>query len=244
MPTHRFPVGQVIDAAFPTYTMRMSFLPEGRLGLEIASGPFARSELVDTEMVSLGGGKFVLSWQEQSGATVVSVHDYDRGVVQSYVTSPGGEFDRMTGDIIVIEAGGRQGDDYLERNKALVLEALTAVLQHRDVSAVDRFCAENFIQHEPNFPRGRDGLKLLLATMPPVLDYEPGLVIAEGSLVAVHGRLRGWVERPLIVVNIYRIEDGKLAEGWSVATDEQPILEDSRGHAMFDPRERWLVSAE
>lgn len=38
--------------------------------------------------------------------------------------------------------------------------------------------------------------------------YEPGLVVAEGDFVAIHGRIRGWAEAPQGVVDLFRIEDG------------------------------------
>ena len=52
--------------------------------------------------------------------------------------------------------------------------------------------------------------------------YEPGLIIAEGDFVFVHGRLTGWGPKPLIAADIFRVKDGKLAEHWDVLQEEVP----------------------
>jgi len=35
--------------------------------------------------------------------------------------------------------------------------------------------------------------------------YEPGMVVAEGDLVMVHGRYVGWGPKPMIAVDIFRV---------------------------------------
>jgi predicted SnoaL-like aldol condensation-catalyzing enzyme len=69
--------------------------------------------------------------------------------------------------------------------------------------------------------------------MPVDMTHEIGMVIAEGDLVAIHGRYTGWGPAPLIDVDIYRVEDGKIAEHWDVAQDE--VLETASGNPMFEP---------
>jgi hypothetical protein len=46
-----------------------------------------------------------VSWVEASGATVVHVEDFARGVVHSYATLPDGSFLRMQGPIRLISHG-------------------------------------------------------------------------------------------------------------------------------------------
>lgn len=87
-------------------------------------------------------------------------------------------------------------DDKPLRNKALVLEAMTTLFQRHDASAVERLYTPNYIQHNPNIPQGRDALKGLVANISKDVYYEPGLMVAEGDLVAIHGRIRGWAEEP------------------------------------------------
>lgn len=62
-------------------------------------------------------------------------------------------------------------------------------------------------------------------------------MVAEGDLVAIHGRIHGWAAKPQVVVDIFRIEDGKLAEHWDVLQDEVPAAAGLGGVSMFDPDE-------
>ncbi len=125
----------------------------------------------------------------------------------------------------------------VERNKALVLEAMTSLFQRRDASAVERLYAPDYIQHNPGIPQGRDALAELVTELPSAVFYEPGLIVAEGDFVAIHGRIRGWAPNPQIVVDIFRIENGRLAEHWDVLQDEEPPQDATSGLAMFSPDE-------
>lgn len=127
--------------------------------------------------------------------------------------------------------------DRATNNRALVLEAMAALFQRRDASVVDRLYAPDYVQHNPGIPQGREALAELVAQLPPDVYYEPGLVIAEGAYVAIHGRIRGWSPKPQVVVDIFRIEDGRLAEHWDVLQDEIPPGEGKAGVAMFSADE-------
>jgi len=107
-----------------------------------------------------------------------------------------------------------------DKNKALVLEAMTALFQRRDQSAVARYYAADYVQHNPGIVQGRQALEDLVAQLSSDVFYEPGLLIAEGDYVAIHGRIRGWAPTPQVVVDIFRIQDGLLAEHWDVLQDE------------------------
>ncbi|AHE54608.1 nuclear transport factor 2 family protein [Sphingomonas sanxanigenens] len=125
----------------------------------------------------------------------------------------------------------------LDGKKALVLEAMTALFQRRDPQAVERLYAPDYIQHNPGIPQGRDALAALVATLPPTVFYEPGLIVAEGDFVAIHGRIHGWAPKPQIVVDIFRIADGLLAEHWDVLQDEAATEGSASGLAMFSSDE-------
>ncbi|MYN01162.1 nuclear transport factor 2 family protein [Pseudoduganella sp. DS3] len=106
------------------------------------------------------------------------------------------------------------------QNKALVLEAMTALFQRRDPAAVAHYYAADYVQHNPGIAQGRQALQDLVGQLSSEVFYEPGLMIAEGDYVAIHGRIRGWAPTPQVVVDIFRIEDGLLAEHWDVLQDE------------------------
>jgi predicted SnoaL-like aldol condensation-catalyzing enzyme len=237
MSVERFPVGQEMDVTYPIFKVSLTLQSATRLTFEIKVGPFARIETVDIQVVPLGNSIFAVSWQEASGATVTNIQDYDRELVHSFATLPSGEFIRMTGPIVVTRPADRISDDRPERNKALVLEAMISLFQRRDASAVERLYAPDYIQHNPNIPQGRDALKALVAGLSQDVYYEPGLTVAEGDLVAIHGRIRGWAGAPQVVVDLFRIKDGKLAEHWDVLQDEIAAAA-AFGHvSMFDPEE-------
>jgi len=125
----------------------------------------------------------------------------------------------------------------IEQNKALVLEAMTALFQRKDPLAVERLYSPDYIQHNPGIPQGRAALARLVAKLPSAVFYEPGLVIAEGAYVAIHGRIHGWAPNPQVVVDIFRVEGGKLAEHWDVLQDEVPEKGSKSGISMFSPEE-------
>ncbi|PRY04512.1 hypothetical protein B0G73_112190 [Paraburkholderia sp. BL25I1N1] len=64
------------------------------------------------------------------------------------------------------------------------------------------------------------------------------MIVAEGNFVAIHGRMHGLASTPQIVVDLFRVEDGKLAEHWDVLQDEVPGTAALGGTPMFDPEER------
>ncbi|MBB3166478.1 putative SnoaL-like aldol condensation-catalyzing enzyme [Rhizobium laguerreae] len=143
----------------------------------------------------------------------------------------------MTGSIAVTRATDRVIDDRPQRNKALAREAMTSLFQRHEVAAVERLYAPDYVQHNPSIPQGRDALKALVNNLPQDVYYEPGLTLAEGNFVAIHGRIRGWAESTQIVVDLFRVENGKLVEHWDVLQDEVPVAATLGGTAMFDPKE-------
>ena len=237
MTEYDFPVGLEMDVSYPAFQVSLTLLSTTQLRFEIKEGPFARTETVDIQIVPIGNCIFAVSWQEASGATVTNVQDYDRGLVFSFATLPDGQFLRMTGKTAVTRPADRTADDRPHRNRALVLDAMTSLFQRHDASAVERLYAEDYIQHNPGIPQGRDALQRLVETLSPSVYYEPGLIVAEGDLVAIHGRIRGWADEPQIVVDLFRIEGGKLAEHWDVLQSEVTATAADSGLSMFDPDE-------
>jgi len=232
-----FPVGAKIRVSYPDFEVTLTLQSTSQLTFDIPDGPFARTESVDIHVVPLGNGLFVVSWQEKDGATVTQIQDHDRRLIHSHATLPDGRFLRMRGTFTVTRPAERALDDRPHRNKALVLEAMTSLFQLRDASAVDRLYAPDYIQHNPDIPQGRDALRALVARLTPAAWYEPGLVVAEGDRVAIHGRIRGWGDTSKVVVDLFRIEGGRLAEHWDVLQDEIPAAAASGGLQMFDSAE-------
>jgi predicted SnoaL-like aldol condensation-catalyzing enzyme len=121
-----------------------------------------------------------------------------------------------------------------KQNKALVLKATDAAFNKRDETAYERYWSPNYIQHSAHIPPGRDGLRNLIASTPPTMRYESGLIMASGEYVMVHGRFSGLgLTANWIVVDILRIQNGLLTEHWDVIQDEASKENSKSGHPMF-----------
>jgi predicted SnoaL-like aldol condensation-catalyzing enzyme len=121
-----------------------------------------------------------------------------------------------------------------ERNKALVLEAFDALFNRRDYAAAERFWSPGYIQHSAHIAPGREGLFNLVRSLPSTLKYEPGVIVADGDFVIVHGRFSGFgAPANWIAADILRIEDGVLAEHWDVIQDEATEEQSKSKAPMF-----------
>jgi len=120
------------------------------------------------------------------------------------------------------------------KNKALVLEAFDTLFNQRDYVAAERFWSPNYIQHSAHIEPGREGLFNLIRSVPSTLRYEPGVIVAEGDFVIIHGRFSGMGRpRSWIAADVLRIADGVLAEHWDVLQDEAARAESKSGLPMF-----------
>jgi predicted SnoaL-like aldol condensation-catalyzing enzyme len=126
------------------------------------------------------------------------------------------------------------GQSTESKNKALVLEAFDTLFNKRDYAAAERFWSPSYIQHSAHIEPGRDGLFNLIKASPASLKYEPGVIVAEGDYVIVHGRFSGTGRaRNWIAADVVRIADGVLAEHWDVLQDETARAESKSGLPMF-----------
>ena len=114
----------------------------------------------------------------------------------------------------------------LDANRALVLAFYNALAQG-DVATLRALGRPDYIQHNPNFETGLEGLAKAIATRPPrpadaasVAPLEFVWVVAEGDLVVTLRRLPARGPRAHLpdaeraVVDIFRVQDGKVAEHW------------------------------
>ena len=121
-----------------------------------------------------------------------------------------------------------------ERNKALVLEAFDTLFNKRDYTAAERFWSPNYVQHSAHIEPGREGLFNLIKSIPATLRYEPGVIVAEGDFVIIHGRFSGFgLPVNWIAADIIRMKDGILIEHWDVIQDEATQEQSKSGNPMF-----------
>jgi steroid delta-isomerase-like uncharacterized protein len=119
-----------------------------------------------------------------------------------------------------------------EENKRLVETLCKTVFQKHDFSKLDDIMRDDYIQHNPDTPQGKAGFKQFFEEIfkgLPDFSYTINKIIAEGDIVMMHStttatHLGEWLGNPptgnklnFDVVDIFRIENGKIAEHWDVA---------------------------
>lgn len=113
-----------------------------------------------------------------------------------------------------------------QANLALVRGLFDEVLNPMESGAVDRFIAADYIQHNPNVETGREPLKAFLDFIRrenPQGVHDVKRMFADGDHVIVHYHVRRWPDDiGWAVVDIFRIENGLIAEHWDVAQDVVP----------------------
>ena len=125
-------------------------------------------------------------------------------------------------------------DSNAEKNKAIVLKAFDTLFNKRNYMEAERFWSPNYIQHSAHIEPGRDGLFTLIKAAPPSLKYEPGVILAGGDYVIVHGRFSN-IGLPVnwIAADIVRLKDGILVEHWDVIQDEATEEQSKSKAPMF-----------
>jgi predicted SnoaL-like aldol condensation-catalyzing enzyme len=104
-------------------------------------------------------------------------------------------------------------------NKQLILDMTKNVFMKRDAAAVDEYFKEDYIQHNPMVGSGSAPIKDFLSKpvdpgAPKPQPNEMHRIIGEGDLVATHSTLYNFGPSPLVAFDIFRIEDGKIAQHW------------------------------
>ena len=124
----------------------------------------------------------------------------------------------------------------VKSNKAIVLEVLKRAFIDRDPTVVEQYFGANYKQHNPLIPDGPSAIAQMIPTLT-ALTYEPGMAVADGDLVMVHGRYTGWGPKPMVEVDIFRVKDGKVVEHWDVMQEEVSAADTASGNAMFTKAE-------
>src|SRR5437879_1340709 len=110
-----------------------------------------------------------------------------------------------------------------EANKKTVLEFYEAGLNKKDFDAAAKFSGPHYIQHNPTAPDGIEGFKAFLGFLRekfPDSRSEIKRAFADGDYVILHVHsVREKGARGRAIVDIFRLESGKIVEHWDVVQE-------------------------
>jgi predicted SnoaL-like aldol condensation-catalyzing enzyme len=137
----------------------------------------------------------------------------------------------VAASIVAISATSAFAQNDKSTNKEVVVAAMTGLFIARDVSVIDKYWSPSYTQHNPLVPNGSEVLKGFVPGMGSSFKYEPGMVIAEGDYVMMHGRYTGMAPKVMVGVDIFRLANGKIVEHWDVLQEE--TTKTASGNPMF-----------
>jgi predicted SnoaL-like aldol condensation-catalyzing enzyme len=114
----------------------------------------------------------------------------------------------------------------MAENKKIVAALYDAVLNQKDFETASKYLGPRYTQHNPNAADGPDGLKQFIAFLKDKFPSNHGEIkrmFADGDYVIVHQHaVREPGTRGNAIVDIFKLENGKVVEHWDVV---QPIPE-------------------
>ena len=123
----------------------------------------------------------------------------------------------------------------MEANKKAVVEFYDLAINKKDFDAASKFIGPRYVQHNPRAADGPEGLKAYIAFLRdkfPDAHSDVIRVFADGDYVIQHVHsVPTPGSRGNAIVNIYKLENGKIVEHWDVI---QPVPEKSaNNNTMF-----------
>ncbi len=127
----------------------------------------------------------------------------------------------FTGSVLLphtVQAGTVQ-----EENKKAVVDFYEKAINQKDFQGASKYLGSRYIQHNQHAADGAEGLKNFLVFLKekyPKSHSEIKKVFADGDYVILHVHaIREPGTRGMAVVDIFRLESGKVIEHWDVHED-------------------------
>jgi predicted SnoaL-like aldol condensation-catalyzing enzyme len=116
-------------------------------------------------------------------------------------------------------------------------KVLIDIFRKRDVTAIDRYFAEPFVQHDPNMAGGLSGVRAFVSELAesPAADITIFRTLVDGDRVLLHSRYEGLKQTPapLIAFDLFRFQDGKIVEHWG-GQQAEASARNLSGHTQVD----------
>ncbi len=110
-----------------------------------------------------------------------------------------------------------------EENKKLVVDFYEKAINKKDFAAASKYLGQRYIQHNQRAADGAEGLKNFLAFLKkkyPKSHSEIKRAFADGDFVILHVHaVRDPGTSGMAVVDIFRLENGRIVEHWDVHED-------------------------
>ena len=120
-----------------------------------------------------------------------------------------------------------------EINKRNVVEFYEKALNQKDFEAASKYLGSRYTQHNPVAADGPEGLKAFIGFLRskfPNSRSEIKRVFADGDYVIVHVHaIREPGTRGRAIIDIFKLENGKVVEHWDVAQDVPEKAANSNG---------------
>jgi predicted SnoaL-like aldol condensation-catalyzing enzyme len=121
----------------------------------------------------------------------------------------------------------------VEANRKAAVAFYEAAINRKDFDAAVKFLGPQYKQHNPTAADGAEGLKAFIDFLKMRFPNQRGeikRVVAEGDLVVLHVHsTRGDNTPGRAIVDIFRLEKGKVVEHWDVIQDIPEKAANSNG---------------